>query len=91
MGSIQSDSMFPLYRNQSIGCTSNKSTGFFRTWNVIFECMALFETLVNVAKFLTCDTRHYSVKSPEAANGGSCEFCEIFKNTFFYRTLPVAS
>ena len=29
---------------------------------------------------------------PEAlANVFSCKFCEVFKNTFFYRTPPVAA
>ena len=31
------------------------------------------------------------MKKETLAQVFSCEFCEIFKNTFFYRTTPVAS
>ena len=31
------------------------------------------------------------IKRESQAQVFSCEFCEIFKNTFFYRTLPVAA
>ena len=37
--------------------------------------------------FLACN----SIKKETLAQVLSCEFCEISKNTFFYRTPPVAA
>ena len=34
---------------------------------------------------------HLYLKKETLAQVFSCEFCEISKNTFFYRTLPVAA
>ena len=41
----------------------------------------------NVARPQAC----IFIKKEILAQVFSCEFCEIFKNNFFYRTLPVAA
>ena len=78
----KSGSIFPSKKNQSICCTSNKVTRFYRTWNITFECMGLFKTLVNVASFLMCvwsfcDSRYYRVKSSEAV-AKRCSVRKVF-------------
>ena len=35
--------------------------------------------------------KHFFIKKQILAQVFSCEFCEIFKNTFFYRAPPVAA
>ena len=61
------------------------------------------DVLRNFAKFTgkhLCQSLYFNkvagkacnfIKKESLAQGFSCEFCEISKNTFFYRTPPVAA
>ena len=49
-------------------------------------------TCARVSFLIKLQTSGYDfIKKETPAQVLSCEFCEIFKNTFFYRTLPVAA
>ena len=38
-----------------------------------------------------CSVKKMFLKIPQNSQVFSCKFCEIFKNTFFYRTPPLAA
>ena len=55
---------------------------------VVHRCFIKIGVLKNFAKFTRNTFPNFTKKETQVF---SCEFCEIFKNTFFYKTLPVAA
>ena len=63
--------------------------------NSHWSCSMKKGVLENLAKFTgkqLCESLFFNkVAGGTLAQLFSCEFCQIFKNTFFYRTPPVAA
>ena len=84
-----------LLEEQTVYCGNNRSSrpevfwkkGVLRNF-AKFTGKHLYQSLfVNKVAGLTCNF----IKKESLAQVFSCEFCKIFKNTFFYRTPQVAA